>query len=64
MLYTRCSVIIAVSACLQNVIKTNQIRSDISIRICDAVSNTCLRGKIYNYCRFILFKDLVDRILI
>ena len=36
------------TACFKNVVETDEVALDISIGICDTVTNTCLSSEIYN----------------
>ena len=53
-----------ISAGFKDIIETDNVRFNICIRICDAVSNTCLCSKIYNNIRLIFCKYLLDQYLI
>ena len=64
MFYRSMALIIGMPARFQDVIETNQIRFDISIRINDGISDACLGSEIHNDLRLVLFKYLIDQFLI
>jgi len=64
MFYRRVAIVIGMSTGFQNVIETNQVRFNISIRINDGIADTCLSSKVHNDLRSVLIKYLIDHVLI
>ena len=52
------------AAGFQNVIETNHITFDVSIRIRDGIANTSLRAQIDHNIRMVLLKNTVDECLV
>ena len=48
-----------VTTCLKDVVETYKVALDISIRIGDAVTNTCLGCEIYNNRDIVFCEDLI-----
>ena len=49
---------------LQNIVEAYHVRLDISIRIGDAIANTCLCSQIHHYSRLILAEDVIDGVMV
>ena len=47
-----------VATCFKDVVETYKVALNISIRICDAVTNTCLGSKVYDNSNIVFSEDL------
>ena len=52
------------TAGFQNVVKANHVAFDVSVRVCDGVTHTCLSAQIDHNIRVILLKNAVDQRLV
>ena len=64
MLHTRLTVVIRMTARLQDVVKPNQIGLNISVRIRNGIPDACLCCKIDYDLRFIFVKNGINQFLI
>ena len=53
-----------VAACFQNVVETNKIGLDISVRISNWITNACLCCQVNNCSRFVCFKNVCNGLLV
>lgn len=60
MLYAPGSVVVGMTAGLENVVKTNQVTFNICIRIGDRIAHASLCCQVYYYFRLVVGKDFVD----
>ena len=64
MLHTSLSTIIRMTTSLKDIIKTNQVRLNIHIRICNRIPDSRLRSQVHYHSRIILFKKRIYQFLI